>query len=269
MYRIGEFSRITELTVKTLRFYDEQGVLKPSRVDPGSGYRYYDANLIPVAQAVTLLRNLEFSLAEISELLSRNEEERDLLDILKRQQSEIRSQIARYRQIDERLSQFILEEQEISQMATNETFPVAEKTIEPMLIAGVRMRGRYADCGDGFAKIGKSLGRDINGKPLLLYYDTEYREEDADFEACMPIRQQGSAEGIDVRELPGGRCISLFHRGPYDELRRSYAKIFAYVEEHGLQVQVPSREVYLKGPGMIFRGNPKKYLTEIQLMVAE
>ena len=83
----------------------------------------------------------------------------------------------------------------------------------------------------------------------------------------MPVRKCKDADGISVRELPGGRCLALLHKGPYEELSRTYAKIMAYVKEKGCNIVMPTREVYLKGPGMIFRGNPKKYLTEIQMLV--
>jgi effector-binding domain-containing protein len=102
-----------------------------------------------------------------------------------------------------------------------------------------------------------------------LHYDTEYKEEDADFEACMPIRKGTPREGISVRELPGGRCAALLHKGPYDELGRSYAAILSYIHQQQYSVEVPTREVYLKGPGMIFKGNPKKYLTEIQILIKQ
>ena len=145
---------------------------------------------------------------------------------------------------------------------------IEEKTVEPMLIAGVRVRGKYSDCGNGFAQIGRRFGRKICGACFLLHYDSEYRENDADFEACMPIRDGVSRDGIDVRELPGGRCVSLVHQGPYTEMGRSYAKIFKYVHEKHYAPAVPTREIYLKGPGMIFKGNPKKYLTEIQVLIS-
>ena len=61
--------------------------------------------------------------------------------------------------------------------------------------------------------------------------------------------------------------MALLHKGPYNELGRSYAKILAFVKEKGYEVLLPTREVYLKGPGMIFKGNPKNYLTEIQMLV--
>ena len=59
------------------------------------------------------------------------------------------------------------------------------------------------------------------------------------------------------------------HRGPYAEIGRSYQRVLEYVRAKKLSPKVPSREVYIKGPGMIFKGNPKKYLTEIQVLVQE
>src|SRR5260370_18594988 len=109
------------------------------------------------------------------------------------------------------------------------TETVREKTLEPLLVAGIRMKGKYSDCGEAFGGLGRSLGRYICGKPMLLHYDSEYREDDANFEGCMPIRQRRKIEGVSIRELPGGRCVSLVHRGPYDQLGRSYAKAFNYI----------------------------------------
>lgn len=152
-------------------------------------------------------------------------------------------------------------------MATQD-FQVEEKQLSPLRIAGVRVRGRYDECGAAFRRIGKALGRFICGKPLLLQYDTRHMPEDADFEACMPVRDAApAAEGVAIRELPGGRCVSLVHRGPYHELGRSYERILRYVHDRGYRIEIPTREVYLKGPGLIFRGNPKRYLTEIQMLI--
>src|SRR5207247_4621314 len=109
--------------------------------------------------------------------------------------------------------------------------------------------------------------RSISGPCFLLHYDNEYKVGDADFEACMPLKKGKEVAGISVRELPGGKCVSLMHKGPYNELSRSYAKIVAHIKKKGYEIVMPTREVYVKGPGMIFKGNPKKYLTEIQMVV--
>jgi len=148
-------------------------------------------------------------------------------------------------------------------------FEIEQRTLEPILVGGIRMKGHYCDCGQGFKTLGRRLGRYIAGKPLCLFYDGEYRDGDANFEPCMPLRKRVEAEGISVRELPGGRCLSLVQLGPFDRLRESYDRLRDYIKEQGCNVQLPTREVYRKGPGMFFRGNPQKYLTEIQMLVAE
>jgi DNA-binding transcriptional MerR regulator len=264
MFTIGEFSKLSGLTVKTLRFYHEEGLLVPAFVDPDTGYRYYQESQLETARVIAYLRNLEFSIGDIKELLGRDEE--DLLAVLERQRSHIKEQIKRLQKTVRSLDQFISEERQGQAMAEI-IQDVIEKDVEPQLVAGIRMKGRYSDCGKGFARLGRGFGRLICGKPLLLHYDTEYHEDDADFEACMPIRQRKTVEGAAVRELPAVRCVALVHKGPYDQMGRSYAKVFKWIKEKNYKVILPTREVYLKGPGMIFRGNPKNYVTEIQIPV--
>ena len=179
----------------------------------------------------------------------------------------LESKIKRYREIVRSVDRFLAQQEAIEKIMATSSFHIQEGSVDPVTVAGIRMKGRYSDCGAGFGKIGRAFGRYICGKPLLLHYDSEYRETDADFEACMPVRGGKSTSEVSVRALPGGRCVSLMHLGPYDELGRSYAKILGYVREKGYQISVPTREVYHKGPGMIFRGNPKKYLTEIQMLI--
>lgn len=267
MYSIGEFSRISGLSVKTLRFYHEKRLLVPARVEVGSGYRHYDRRNLETAQIIVALRQLDFSLEQIALILAGHDDDADILEFLERQKSTLQSELLRQREIVSTLTTIIHQEQEARNIMQNSGHQIEQKIVEPVLVGGIRMKGNYRDCGSGFAKLGRKLGRHISGKAMMLCYDEEYRENDADFEVCMPIRRRVNADGIDVHELLGGSCVSLMHRGPHEELNRSYARLLDHVKEAGLKVQSPSREVYLKGPGMIFKGNPKKYLTEIQFLI--
>jgi DNA-binding transcriptional MerR regulator len=269
VFSIGEFSKITGLTVKTLRFYHDQGVLAPARVDHETGYRYCDGRQIEKARIISALRALEFSLDQIKEMLDNHDDEADILDYLERHKATIEEHLRQYRHIADSLDRIIQKEKEARMIVRDSSFEIIEKKLDSLLIAGVRMRGRYSECGNGFAKIGRAMGWNIAGKCFLLHYDSEYKEDDADFEACMPIRKAKAVEGISVRELQGGRCVSLLHKGPYEELSTSYARIIAFIKEKGYDIVMPTREVYHKGPGMIFKGNPQKYLTEIQMVVQE
>jgi effector-binding domain-containing protein len=131
------------------------------------------------------------------------------------------------------------------------------------------MTAPYSECGAGFAKLMKNYARWNSGSPFLLCYDRDYQEV-ANFEVCIGLRKKPDREvdGITLRELPGGRCFCMTHIGPYEELSGTYNQLKAYLIEHNLDAAMPTREVYIKGPGMIFKGNPKKYITEVQMFVA-
>jgi DNA-binding transcriptional MerR regulator/effector-binding domain-containing protein len=264
-YSIGEFSQITGLSVKTLRFYHEKGILIPSSVDEATGYRFYDAGKVEKARVIMRLRQMEFSIEDIAAVLGECSDEADILNQLERQKNVLQQRIREDRDIVHSLGEIIAKEKSARQLLESGNFAVGEKTLEPLLVAGIRMNGKYSDCGEGFSRLGKAVGRYICGKALCRYYDGEYRDGDADFEACFPIRKEIAADGISIRTLPGGPCLTLVHRGAYDQLGRSYAKILKHADERKMKVSLPTREVYVKGPGIIFKGNPKNYLTEIQL----
>jgi DNA-binding transcriptional MerR regulator/effector-binding domain-containing protein len=268
VFTIGEFSRITGLTVKTLRFYHEEGLLLPTSIDDQTGYRYYDASLVELARTIAFLKSLDFSLAEIKTLLKQANDGGDLTAALERQRQIIDDRIHRLKQARHSLDNFLNAQREGKRLMTQPAFQCEEKNLPAMKIAAVRMKAPYTDCGQGFAKIGKAFWNQICGPALLLCYDHDYQEI-ANYETCMPIKSGQSRDGIEVRDLPAGRCVALLHKGPYEQLSRSYQQALAYVKEKGYCLIAPCREVYLKGPGMIFKGNPKNYLTEIQLMIAE
>jgi effector-binding domain-containing protein len=184
---------------------------------------------------------------------------------LETQKQRIATRMRREREILRALDQVIANERRAREFLDSASFQVEEKTLQPQLIAGYRMKGKYSDCGKGFALLGRAVGRYICGKSFCLYYDCEYRDGDADIETCFPIRKEVRADGISVRTLAGGSCLSLIHRGPYHQLGRSYEKILRAANQRKAKIALPTREVYLKGPGMIFKGNPNRYLTEIQL----
>jgi len=266
-HSIGEFSKVTGLSVKALRFYHERGILLPTSVDEATGYRFYGADKIEKARVIMRLRAMEFSIEDIAAVLGDCTDEADILNHLERQKNVLQQRIQEDRDIVRSLSEIIANEKAAKQWLDAGNFAVEEKSLPPVLVAGIRMKGKYNDCGKGFGQLGKSVGRYIAGKALCLYYDGEYRDGDADIEPCFPVRKEVAVDGVSVRTLPGARCLTLVHRGAYDQLGRSYAKILKHAKELKLKIALPTREVYLKGPGMIFNGNPKNYLTEIQLPI--
>jgi DNA-binding transcriptional MerR regulator len=265
MFSIGEFSRISGLSVKALRYYHDEGLLVPTAVDDQTGYRYYAEGQLERARVIRQLKAWQFSLAEIFDILSRCTSDGDLLKDLEGQLQRIQNLIQQQRSIARNLRQFIADERAAHQLSSQSQYEVVEQQIPAQLIAGFRMRDRYDACGAGFAKVARSLGRHLNGPSFCLYYCDEYQEDEADYETCFPVRPCQPPAGISVRELPAAKCLTLRHLGPYSQLGRSYERVLSYARRQSLTLDLPSREVYLRGPGMIFRGNPQKYLTEIQI----
>ncbi len=268
-FNIGEFSRLSGIPVKTLRFYHEKQLLIPAAIETDSGYRNYDDRNLDTARIIVALRKLDFPLAQIAEMLNEYHDDGDILDYLERRKTELQGEISRRKDIARTLETIIRTERAARTLMDANQHQVELKSIEPLLVGGIRTKGRYSECGTLFKRLGRSIGMNIGGKSMMLAYDDEYRENDADYECAFPLKKQRDYEGIDVRELPGGRCLSLVHVGPYEQISRSYERVMKHASENGLVIKRPSREVYLKGPGMIFKGNPNKYVTELQMMLTD
>ena len=267
MLSIGEFSRATALTVKTLRHYHERGILIPARVDAGSGYRSYDEANLERARVIKALRALEFSLGDIAAILEDCDDDADALDFLEQHRTAIGAQLTHLQHVHDSLEHVIRTQKE-ARAIMNEHSNIEDKTIPPQLVAGIRMRGRFEQSKDGFKRLGRAFGFSLAGKPGMLIYDEEYKEDDADFEVFFPVKKRKEVgEDVAVRELPGGRAVTLVHRGPYDRISEVYAQLLQAIHDRKLRPLSPSREVYIKGPGMLFQGNPEKYLTEVQIFV--
>lgn len=268
MLSIGEFSRVTQLTIKALRLYHEKGILIPDRIDYDSMYRYYRSSAVEKAMVIKRLKDMGFSLNEIKEIVQECSDDTQVAAYVEKKLKAVDDVIRQQMDMKQNLSLFLQRDKE-EQKGHGYTDPspaVEEEIIPGMLIAGIRFKGKYYEVGYKFGTLFKAFGRYAKGKPFTLYYDGEYKEDGADIEACLEVKKKIQVKGIDCRELKGGKAVTLIHRGPYQELSRSYQKIYEYCREHKLKTLLPTREQYLKGPGMIFRGNPKKYVTRLMTL---
>lgn len=145
-FSIGEFSKITTLSVKSLRLYHEKGILIPAEVDKFTKYRYYNEVNYEKACSIKILREHDFSLTEIKDILDECREEYDMLEQIKEKLSEVKNKIDRYKEISQSLENIIKQEKE-NIMKTKQEFDVEEKEISTILIAGHRMKGKYQDVG--------------------------------------------------------------------------------------------------------------------------
>lgn len=266
-YRIGAFSRITQLSPKALRLYHEKGLLVPADTDPESGYRLYNDADIERARVIRALKDLRLPLASIGEILNHHREDSELVQFLGEHREKIRSELLKLQSIERDIDAMIAVARGWDS-ALDSSQQVQEIELEPLLYAGLRRRGPFEDLRLSFKAVGRAAGFKIGGPATGLFYDEAYVEDGADFEGGFPLRRAIDSLQLDCRELPGGRALSLLHVGPYDTICASYARVMKRAVQLDVRTLLPSREVYHKGPGLLFRGNPNKYRTETQLLLA-
>src|SRR5438045_4246063 len=119
LFSIGEFSSISGITVKSLRFYHEQKLLVPTLIDPQSGYRYYDASLIERAAAIVFLRRLEVPLEQIGQMLLSADDPTAVLEAMEKHRLALNDRIRRLRGAVRSLDQFIAEQRQVKIMSQN------------------------------------------------------------------------------------------------------------------------------------------------------
>jgi DNA-binding transcriptional MerR regulator len=271
MFKIGDFSKLSQVSVKTLRFYDELGLLKPVEVDRFTGYRYYSAGQLPRLNRILVYKELGFSLEQIKQLLDDKLPTEQIRGMLRLRQAEIQQLVqaeqARLTLIETRLRQI---EQE-NTMATNE---VVIKEVPAQLVAGLKgVVPSWAEAEAFFApffakgtEYVAQHGNKFAGPTQAIYPDTEYHDHDISVEAVYPISEPiPASDEIQVYELPAVKNMAcIIHIGLYTEVSKTYEAMMKWLEANNYRIVGPSREVYLEYDP---NGDPSKYVTEIQFPV--
>lgn len=271
MYKIGEFSKITHLTVKTLRYYDEEKILTPSLRNEENGYRLYTNEDFKKAERIVMLRQLDFSIAEIKDVICACDTEEDLAYYLKEKQHQIETHIQKERALLRKIQACMPSEVNNRGETILPNYEVKVKTVAESWVATIRYRGKYNEMGKYIGIIYKAIKGKAKGIPFNCYYDDSYKEE-ADIEVCVPVEGMNNdltGDAVTIKKMPEILALSVIHNGSYETLNLAYKAVLDYAKTHHMVCEVPFRELYIKGPGMIFKGNPKKYVTEILVPVSQ
>ncbi|MDD5510159.1 MAG: MerR family transcriptional regulator [Dehalococcoidales bacterium] len=265
MFKIGDFSRLSFVTVKTLHYYDEIGLLKPVKVDRFTGYRYYSADQLPRLNYIVSLKNLGLSLDEVGTLINNSLTPRQMRDLFILKKAELQQRLSeeqrRLEQVEKLLNQ-------IEKEGKMPEYQVVIKELPSMKVASVRgtvpTYGDIPILWDKICPVFEKHMSIITGPPLAIYHDMEYREKDVDIEVAIPISTTiPLPDPIKVRDLPAeAKVASMIHRGPYEKLHEAYQAMMAWCEANGYELAGPDREVYLTGPNDT--QDPVDYLTELQ-----
>ena len=269
MYSIGMFSQICRVTPKTLRHYDEIGLLRPCRIDRFTGYRYYSTDQLPRMNQILSLRQMGFSLTEILSLLDGGADERTIRTILELKQREL---AARVQEDSQRLRMV----ENILRKGTllMETYNVTIKELPEVKIAYMRTVIQGYD--DLFHLMPEVLGPEMErlgckcAEPeycFNIYHYEEYRDHDIDVSLCQAVTElkpdSGIAKFTTIPRVP--QAASLFHRGPYSTLPAAYTYAAQWIEQNGYRLAGPPRESYIDG--VWNKESEEDWLTELQFPI--
>ncbi len=270
MFKIGDFARLNKVTVKTLRFYDKIGIFKPLEVDNFTGYRCYSAGQIPKLNRIIALKNMGFSLNEISGLLENELDGDGLYRFLENKESEIIRNIAREQ---EQLSRIEALKKIIAQEDSIMDYHVVLKAVEPMLVASVRdLIPNYSEQGHLWQELGEYIAK-YNAKIIppcfVVYHQNEQEESRIDAEVFEPINIKiPESDRVKVGVFEGNQEMACtVHQGPYEKLFNAYNAVTRWIEENNYEITGPNRELYLKSYSDT--GDPNEFITEIQFPVCK
>ncbi len=240
---IGEFSRLTHVSVKALRHYHDLDLLSPARIDPSSGYRFYATAQAPTAQLIRRFRDLDMPLDQVKAVLTATDPEaRDAaiashLRSMERQLEQTKTAVASLRNLLEGGGP----------PSKDVTFHTLTST--PAILATARVPwDELAEwLPDTLADLRRELASDpdLRGGPDGALYSAEFFESHiGEVTAFIPLAASAGRIGAS---LPDGPVAVALHRGALSEFDRTYAALGTFVAEQGLasQSRTAIRENYL------------------------
>ena len=243
---IGEFAKMSYLTVKALRHYHDVGLLEPVAVDPATGYRSYTAEQVATAQAIRRFRDLDMPIDRIREVLGAPDPDtrnRAILEHLEQMQHQL-----------ERTQRTVGSLQALLQRGASSA-TVEHRAIPTTLVMAITDTVECADsgewCSSVFAELHEALadsGATPAGPDGALYPDEFFETGVGRLMAFVPIAErpvEPSAGRAAVVELPAAELAVLLHEGSFDELDRTYGVLGTYVAANRLSAGGPIRERYL------------------------
>jgi DNA-binding transcriptional MerR regulator len=244
MFRIGVFSRLGQVSVKTLHHYDEIGLLRPALVDQDTGYRYYSADQLTRLRRILTFKCLGFSLQEIADVLGNAPSTVHFEDILRKKIEEAQQTISREHYRVAQIEKWL----KCNKEDIVPKYDVVLKTLEPQLVASIR--GDSALLGALFSQVAEyieSQGARQAGPGVTLYHDTEFTEEEFGAEAAFPVSAAlVGTEQIQVYVIPPVESAAcLVYKGSHEGMGDASCAIAKWIEDNGYRISGPNRVVFL------------------------
>lgn len=263
MLKIGDFSKLSRVSVRMLRHYDEIGLLRPAETDPANGYRYYSAAQLEMAERIRALKDMGFGLNVICRLIECEDVE-EALKLFRIREEEVRkeAETAAYRlKLLETARKRLRKEEKMN-------YNVTLKTIPARKVASVRMTlPAYDEEGIAWGVLCEETEHMhlVPDDPCLccaVFHDDEYKESDVDIEVTKSvIGDYPDTEHVRFRMESAVTVASAIHNGSYRGLDAAMGNVAQWVQENGYELAGPVFCIYHVSPHET--ENPDEYVTEI------
>ena len=264
MLRIGQFSKLAKITIKTLRYYDKIGLLKPAMIDSASSYRYYTTEQLQIAHMISAYKAAGLSNDLILRLMDKTEDKKALLE---------------YQRM--LLLQHV---KELQNALKSLDALIAEKEPQNYTASIKEVEKRVVYCCQGYISSVSSIHDFVKASALelaktnpdvkfsepdyccVIYPDDGYRESNIFIEYAQSVDRYGvDTATLKFKEIEAITAVSVLHHGDYDSLKDAYLFAANWAQEHGYTLAGEPRERYINGAWN--RDNVSEWLTELQLPV--
>ena len=262
MLKIGEFSKLSRVSIRMLRHYDDLGLLKPAMIDEFTGYRFYKEEQLFVMGRITALKDMGFALADIARIMDDYDNKEKLEEYLTKQQQELKkiSDETEYKlMLLDTARKRLRKEQSMS-------FDVTTKVIPERYAATVHMVvPHYEDEGILWGKLQECKTPLVPADPCLAaaeFLDKEYKEENVEIVVWMTVKgQYEDTENVKFKILPEVKVASCVIKGSYEQMGEATATVASWIAENGFEVTGPMFNIYHVSPAQT--QNPDEYVTEV------
>ncbi len=267
MLKIGEFARLSQVSLKTLRHYDTLDILRPSHIDPETGYRLYELEQLADMMRIMALKDCGFSLDEIAQLLRSHDVK--AIEALLNERVTAQQQIVAEEQA--RLQRLVARVKQATHADETLLYDVALKRTEPLTLVGLR---QCVTTRDDIGPLAHTVLQQFQQQALVpigplihIYFDVQISSERIDLFVGAPMMALPSAiSGLSCERLPGGEQVAcVLHRGDYTEINSAYVALHRWLATSGYYLSGPCREIYHRSS--LQTTDAASYLTEIQLPI--
>lgn len=280
MFKIGDFSKLGQVSTRMLRHYDQMGLLVPKHVDEWTGYRYYTVDQLARLHRIIALKELGLSLGQISDLMQADDSlpAEQLRGMLMLKQAEIEKELI---ENQVRLDNVLARLEQIEQQGQPSPYEIVVKSVPAQTIASIRQIVPHSSEMDFYCEsLYKQLYQGLKGhhiEPLqpeiAMYHEEEYKDHDIDIEMAVPVdRKYQNQPAIDnyikFRELPSHELMAaLIYEGPFNGIPAAILALLTWVGTHQYVPTPPLRELRLSGPAHIDGVLQEAPVLELQLPI--